>query len=195
MKITIDAHEQVILVDEANREIGVSAKIETHKHGVLHRAFSIFLFSADGRTLVQRRAVTKYHSGGEWANTCCGHPRPGEPIVQAAQRRLHEELGMEADLEEAFHIRYKALLANDMIENEYVHVFVGLSTHKPVPNPSEVCEYGYHNLDSLADGSAISTDRQTAWLRHYMAHHLQQLVSARAVALNRPQPERGKSDI
>src|SRR6056297_2507641 len=128
MKVMVDAHEQVILVDERNQPTGVNWKIDAHERGLLHRAFSIFLFSNDGRTLVQKRALTKYHSGGEWANTCCGHPRPDEPISEAARRRLTEELGIDADLTEAFHVRYRASLANEMTENEYVHVFVGISS-------------------------------------------------------------------
>lgn len=184
MHVMVDAQEKVVLVDELDQETGISGKIDAHERGLLHRAFSIFLFAEDGRTLVQRRAVSKYHSGGEWANTCCGHPRPGEPIGEAARRRLSEELGMSAELSEAFQIRYRALLANNMTENELVHVFVGVSSGKPALNPTEVSDFDYQELDDLVAGSTVPIDQQTAWLRHYLANHLEQLFAARKTALN-----------
>lgn len=195
MKITVDAREQVILVDELDIPTGVNGKLDAHDRGLLHRAFSIFLFSEDGRTLVQRRAKTKYHSGGEWANTCCGHPRPDEPVGRAANRRLSEELGMRADLTEAFHIRYKALLSNDMTENEYVHVFVGVCAETPVPNPTEVSDFAYHELGDLATGGTIPIHQQTAWLRHYLGTHLEQLFEARKLALNLDERSRLQSEV
>jgi isopentenyl-diphosphate delta-isomerase len=170
-----DHKERVILVDEKDREIGVCGKIECHERGLLHRAFSIFLFAPDGSTLVQRRALSKYHSGGKWANACCGHPRLGESVEDAANRRLEEELGMRADLTEAFHIRYSANVSKDMVENEYVHVFVGLEGETPKPNPFEVSEVAYCQLDDLKNGDTIDIDMQTAWLRRYIVDYYEKL--------------------
>jgi isopentenyl-diphosphate delta-isomerase len=92
------ADEQLILVDESNRAVGTAGKTKVHRAGLLHRAFSIFLVDGRGRLLLQQRSRAKYHSGGLWANSCCGHPRPGERTLAAAHRRLHEELGVRSDL-------------------------------------------------------------------------------------------------
>lgn len=180
-----DHKERVILVDEEDRKIGVCGKIECHERGLLHRAFSIFLFAPDGRTLVQRRALCKYHSGGKWANACCGHPRLNETISEAANRRLGEELGMRADLTEAFHIRYRANVGADMVENEYVHVFVGVGLGPSNLNPFEVSEVTYCHLDDLRDGNTLLVDQQTAWLRHYIDNHYDDLRNSRQAVLKK----------
>lgn len=86
-----DHAEQVILVDEADRAFSHGGKLQIHEEGLLHRAFSIFVFNDAGECLIQKRASGKYHSAGKWANSCCGHPRPGEPTAKAAGRRLTEE--------------------------------------------------------------------------------------------------------
>lgn len=90
--------ERVILVDRMGREIGTEEKLKAHREGKLHRAFSIFIFNTVGELLLQKRSKTKYHSGGLWTNTCCGHPRPGESHYDAARRRLNEEMGFDCDL-------------------------------------------------------------------------------------------------
>src|SRR5262245_24219746 len=114
------ADEQLILVDERNRAVGTGGKDAIHRKGLLHRAFSIFIVDARGRILLQQRNPKKYHSGGLWANSCCGHPRPGERTVVAARRRLNEELGLTAALSFAFFARYRADLDHGMQENEFV---------------------------------------------------------------------------
>src|SRR5205085_8951 len=106
----------------------------------LHRAFSIFIVDERGRILLQRRSAKKYHSGGLWANSCCGHPRPGEPTVAAARRRLAEELGLVAPLTFGFFSRYRADLDGGMQENEFVYVYFGPPTGAPEPDPAEVSE-------------------------------------------------------
>lgn len=175
MSASLDLAERVVLVDERDSEIGIGAKIETHQSGALHRAFSIFLFDAEGRTLVQRRAAHKYHSGGKWANTCCGHPRPNEPIAKAASRRLGEELGMKAALEYGFLARYRAELDGEMIENEIVHIFYGRAVESAVPNPEEASDTRFVSLDALLSGDGLPIEQQTAWLRHYLHHHFKDL--------------------
>ncbi len=178
-----DTLENVILVDENDKELKIGQKIATHIRGDLHRAFSIFLFDRDGKTLIQKRAPEKYHSAGKWANTCCGHPRPGEDIADAAQRRLGEELGLDVALKPAFQTRYIAELDGDMIENEFVHVFYANCFSKPSLNPTEVSETDYVELEDLLAGRAVKTEQQAAWLRHYLEAHFEDLVAVRKQAL------------
>ena len=108
------ADEQLILVDERNHAVGTGGKDAVHRTGLLHRAFSIFLADAQGQIVLQQRSLQKYHSGGLWANTCCGHPRPGERTISAARRRLKEELGVTATLSFGFFSRYRAELDHGM---------------------------------------------------------------------------------
>ncbi|ETA80216.1 isopentenyl-diphosphate Delta-isomerase [Youngiibacter fragilis] len=117
--------EMVILVDEKDNEEGSMEKMEAHVRGVKHRAFSVFVFDSEGRLLLQRRALDKYHSGGLWTNTCCSHPRPDETSIGGAHRRLIEEMGFDAELEHAFELSYEVRFDSGVWENEYDHVFVG----------------------------------------------------------------------
>lgn len=171
----IDELETVILVDEDDREVGTGPKLEIHRRGALHRAFSIFLFHPAGGTLLQRRASVKYHSKSKWANSCCGHPRPGEHIIEAGERRLHEELGVRADLRFGFTARYTARLDNGMTENEFVHVLFGLSAEDPQPDPSEVADHQRVCLGDLKSGEAIAPETRSAWLSHYLDRHFEEL--------------------
>ena len=118
--------EKVILVDKTDHQIGEMEKQEAHIKGLLHRAFSIFIFNSKGDVLLQQRAFHKYHSGGLWTNTCCSHPRNGETTIQAANRRLMEEMGMSCSLTEEFSFIYKAKLDNDLYEHELDHVLFGI---------------------------------------------------------------------
>ena len=92
-------NQQVILVDQHDNALGFMDKMEAHKKGLIHRAFSIFIFNSRGEMLLQQRALNKYHSAGLWSNSCCSHPLPGEEVKEAATRRLNEELGFETSLE------------------------------------------------------------------------------------------------
>ena len=130
--------EQLILVDESDRELGVGEKLEVHRAGALHRAFSVFVFDGRGRLLLQKRAAEKYHSAGLWSNTACGHPRPGEATRDAARRRLREEMGIDCELRRAFGFLYRAEFDNRLVEHEYDHVFVGRFDGVPAPDASEV---------------------------------------------------------
>ncbi|MGB3627272.1 MAG: isopentenyl-diphosphate Delta-isomerase [Henriciella sp.] len=179
MTVSSDTSERVVLVDEGDTELGTAPKLDTHRRGELHRAFSIFLFDRRGRTLIQKRAPQKYHSGGKWANTCCGHPRPDEPIARAAKRRLGEELGMSAELTPGFISRYRAELDGEMIENELVHIFYGIAGSEPAPNAAEASAVDFVELAELKAGSAIPVSHQTAWLRHYLEHHFEALLDIR----------------
>jgi len=119
------AKELVVLVDENDNEIGVEEKINAHRKGLLHRAFSIFVFNSKNELLLQKRAADKYHSGGLWSNTCCSHPRPGENLKDAAHRRLQEEMGFDCSLREVFSFLYKKSFDNGLTEHELDHVFFG----------------------------------------------------------------------
>jgi isopentenyl-diphosphate delta-isomerase len=160
--------EQVILVDPADRETGTLEKLEAHQKGLLHRAVSVILFNSQGEMLLQKRADGKYHSAGLWTNACCSHPRPGESPPAAARRRLKEEMGLSADLAFAFSFSYTARVG-ELIENEFDHVFTGLSDEFPVPDPSEVSEWKYMAEAGLTDLITRHPYSFTAWFRILMA--------------------------
>jgi isopentenyl-diphosphate delta-isomerase len=170
------ADEQLILVDERNRAVGTDGKDLIHRKGLLHRAFSIFLADAQGQIVLQQRSQQKYHSGGLWANTCCGHPRPGERTVSAARRRLHEELGVTAALSFGFFSRYRADLDHGMQENEYVYVFFGRLRDEPRPDPAEVAAVQSLSLDEIKRRIGKRPQSFTYWLRHYFEHHLAEIA-------------------
>lgn len=141
--------EKVILVNEHNMPIGTLEKLEAHRTGVLHRAFSIYILNEKNELLLQRRAFEKYHSGGLWTNACCGHPRPEEGNQEAAIRRLNEEMGIEVSLKEIFKFSYKASLDNGLTENEYLHVFVGKYSGEPNPNKAEAADWRWQEVESI----------------------------------------------
>lgn len=157
--------EAVILVDGAGRETGAMGKTEAHRRGLRHRAFSIFLFSPDGRCLMQRRALGKYHSGGLWSNACCGHPRPGEDVAGAAARRLREEIGVACRLEEAFALAYDLDVGGGMREAEYNHCFVGtLDAGAPLdPDPGECDAVEWRAIGAAEAGLAARPEEHSAW--------------------------------
>ena len=157
--------ENVILVNPEDRPLGTMEKMEAHRKGVLHRAFSVFVFNSQGELLLHRRAMDKYHSGGLWTNTCCSHPRPGESVVEAAQRRLVEEMGMRCQLEPKFSFVYRADLDHGMIEHELDHVLIGYSDVPPKPNADEVCDTRYMSVRALEDDIAANPDNYTAWFK------------------------------
>jgi isopentenyl-diphosphate delta-isomerase len=174
-----DEFEQVILVDEADRALRDGDKWKIHQDGLLHRAFSIFVFNGAGECLIQQRAAGKYHSAGKWANSCCGHPRPGEATGAAAERRLEEEVGVRVPLTFGFKSRYVAYLDNDMIENEIPHLYFGRTADAPVLNPEEVQAVRWVSLETLAEEVAAQPDAFAAWLRHYITAHPAELAAWR----------------
>ena len=170
------AEERLILVDERNRAVGVGEKTPVHRAGLLHRAFSIFIVDDQGRILLQRRSRKKYHSGGLLANSCCGHPRPGETTQLAARRRLTEELGIEAPLTFGFFSRYRADLDGGMQENEFVYVYFGPLIAQPDPDPAEVSDVEFASADEIARRIARQPDGFVYWLRHYFDSHGPQIA-------------------
>lgn len=159
------SEERVVLVDPSDQVIGHMEKMEAHRKGALHRAFSVFVFNPRGELLLQRRAHNKYHSRGLWTNTCCSHPRPGESLLEAASRRLHEEMGMACSLETRFSFIYRSDLESGLIEHELDHVLVGWSDQKPRPNPREVLEWRYASPEVIREELMMDADRYTIWFR------------------------------
>jgi isopentenyl-diphosphate delta-isomerase len=161
--------ERVILVDHNDRPIGTEEKLTVHKEGLLHRAFSAFIFNDHGELLLQKRARDKYHSAGLWSNTCCSHPRPGEPVLAAATRRLEEEMGIRTVLTPAFAFHYRTEFDDSLVENEFDHVLIGRYRGDPNPNPSEVAAWMWMDPARVAGDIAVRPDRYTVWFRLVLA--------------------------
>ncbi|HEV7334093.1 MAG TPA: isopentenyl-diphosphate Delta-isomerase [Flavisolibacter sp.] len=157
--------QEVILVTEQDEAIGVMEKMEAHQKGVLHRAFSVFIFDKKGRMLLQQRAPQKYHGAYLWTNACCSHPMRDEPVERAAQRRLMEEMGFQTPLEKIFAFMYKASVENNLIEHEYDHVFAGEYEGTVQMNPEEVCNYAYYDLEAIKKQLQNDPERFTSWFR------------------------------
>jgi isopentenyl-diphosphate delta-isomerase len=156
----------VVLVDADDNELGVTDKLAAHTApGDLHRAFSVFLFRSDGALLLQRRAATKYHFGGLWSNSCCGHPRPGEHVAAAAERRAREELGLRCRLSVVGSIVYRAVdAATGLGEHEHDHVLVGTCDLAPRPDETEISDTDYMSMPALADAIQHHPHEYTPWL-------------------------------
>lgn len=156
--------ENIILVDENDQEIGSIEKLQAHKLGVLHRAFSVFIFNKKGELLLQQRANGKYHSAGLWSNTCCSHPQYKEEMSAAIERRLHQELNMEVPVEFQFKFTYKAPLEKGLWEHEIDHVYFGRSGRHPLPNPEEVQDWKYITMERLERELNNWPERYSQWL-------------------------------
>ena len=163
--------QDIVLISEANRMVGAAQKDVVHRCGLLHRAFSIFLTDAEGRFLLQRRSRSKYHSGGLWSNSCCGHPRPGERVLTGARRRVFEELGVTANLTFRFYARYSVALNNNMYENELVYVYSGPIKNTPVPDPDEIEEIKYLSFAEIGQYIHSHPQEISYWMRHYFKAH------------------------
>lgn len=157
--------ENVILVNESDEPIGVMPKMEAHQKAVLHRAFSVFIFNSEGKLMLQQRALHKYHSPGLWTNTCCSHQRLGESNLEAGNRRLFEEMGMEVDLEELFSFIYKAPFDNGLTEHELDHVMIGYSEQSPVINKEEVEDWKWMGMDDIKTDINTQPEAYTAWFK------------------------------
>ena len=155
--------ERVVLVDGNDVEIGVMEKIEAHQKGLLHRAFSVFIFNNKGEMLLQQRSLKKYHSGGLWTNACCSHPKPFETTISAAHRRLQEEMGFEVKLVKAFDFTYKAAFLNGLTEHEFDHVFIGYYDGAIEPNFDEVENYAFRTMERIQENIKAYPDFYTEW--------------------------------
>jgi isopentenyl-diphosphate Delta-isomerase len=167
--------EQVVLVNERDEELGTMGKLEAHEKGVLHRAFSVFVFNDAGEFLLQRRADGKYHSAGLWTNTCCSHPRKGEALENAARRRLREEMGIELELKHRFSFIYKAGFDNGLHEHELDHVFFGRYDGDPRPDTDEVSEWKWMPVTELDADLKAHPGHYTVWLRDCWKRIMQEI--------------------
>lgn len=154
---------KVILVNEQDEPVGEAEKMEAHVKGLLHRAFSVFIFNSRGEMLLQQRALSKYHSGGLWSNACCSHPEPGEDTHAAAVRRLNEEMGIETALEELFYFIYRAEFDNSLTEYELDHVFAGEYNGEVDLSPDEAADFCYKSMKDIEFSMGLHPQKYTAW--------------------------------
>ena len=162
--------EKVVLVDEHDSPLGEMEKMEAHKKGVLHRAFSVFIFNDVNELMLQRRAITKYHSGGLWTNTCCSHPRKDEEIIDAGIRRLREEMGFTTSLKYQFSFIYHATLDQNLIEHELDHVLFGRFNDLVPFNTDEVMDTKFIKLADLEKDMRSNPERYTEWFKIIFEH-------------------------
>lgn len=161
--------ERVVLVDANDQPIGVEEKLSAHRRGAMHRAFSVFVWDRCGRLLLQRRALTKYHSGGLWTNTCCGHPRPEELVSSAAERRLQEEMGFVCPLTPIGTFSYRADVGRGLIENEFVHLFSGAHEGSVSPDPAECEGYDWQTAREIQSAIEQRPQHFSVWFKLYVA--------------------------
>ncbi|MCL5100923.1 MAG: isopentenyl-diphosphate Delta-isomerase [Candidatus Marsarchaeota archaeon] len=159
-------NQYVILVDDKDRMIGKEEKLTAHSNGgIWHRAISVFVFNDKGETMLQRRALSKYHTPGKWSNTCCSHPTPGEKSVTAAHRRLYEEMGFDCPMKYALMFKYEADVGKKLTEREYDHIFFGKFEGEPKLNPDEVVDWRWISLSDLKNEITEDPEAFTPWLR------------------------------
>lgn len=158
-------NEHVILVDQEDNAIGTMEKMEAHRKGVLHRAFSVMLYNSKGDILLQRRARSKYHSGGLWTNACCSHPLPDETMDEATRRKLKQEMGIDLRTEYVYKFIYRTSLDKGLIEHEYDHVFKGIFDGEPVINKQEVEDWKFISPRQLLDDIALNPQNYTHWFK------------------------------
>ena len=167
--------DYVVLVDSQDNELGKMEKLEAHEKGLLHRAFSIFLFDSKGEMLIQQRALSKYHSPGLWTNACCSHPAPNESIIQAGNRRLKEELGLSTELVDAFNFEYRETFENNLTEHELDHVLVGYSEENPILNQEEAKDYRWITWTNLLEEIDLNPENFTIWFKIILTKHIEKL--------------------
>jgi len=167
--------DNVVLVDQDDNPIAVMDKIEAHEKGLLHRAFSVFLFNEKGEMLIHQRAGQKYHGAGLWTNACCSHPQWDEDILESALDRLYFEMGIRCEIEKAFSFIYNTHVENNLIEHELDHVFIGYTNVDPVPNPEEVESFKWIDIPTLTQQMKDQPDEFTFWFRTALPKVLEQM--------------------
>ena len=170
--------QHVLLVNSSDEPVGTMEKLEAHQKGLLHRAFSVFVFNDKEELLLQRRALDKYHSGGLWTNTCCSHPYPEETATAAGERRLSEEMGFTTPLTDLFSFEYRVQLDNELIEHELDHVLIGHYNGNFQPNTEEVMDSKWIAIPQLIEEMRKSPESYTSWLRIILTDHLHRLAPA-----------------
>jgi isopentenyl-diphosphate delta-isomerase len=138
-------------------------KMQAHQKGLLHRAFSVFILNDKKQMLLQRRALSKYHSPGLWTNACCSHPAPNEETLDAASRRLNEEMGFSCELKNINSFLYKSRFDNGLTEHEFDHVFIGNYNGLVQPEATEVKEYKWISLPDLDQMLQQNKEEFTTW--------------------------------
>lgn len=176
--------EVLILVDKHNCKTGTERKLKVHRDGLLHRAFSIFVFNTHGQLMLQQRAQGKYHSGGLWTNTCCGHPRPKEPTLAAAHRRLQEEMGFDCTLRKVGTLIYRAQVSEMLIEHEFDYVYVGRFDGHVQPDSKEVQDWKWIDPSMLATLLITQPALYTVWFKKILEQPTAQLESLKIQALH-----------
>lgn len=156
---------KVVLVDENDLALGEMNKLEAHKKGKLHRAFSVFIFNNNNEMLLHQRADKKYHGAGLWTNACCSHPQMSEDIKESASERLYYEMGLKCELTKLFSFVYKKAVENDLIEHEFDHVFIGFTNESPKPNNDEVKTYKWAEPEWLQSDIKSNPNSYTSWFK------------------------------
>lgn len=157
--------EKVILVNQKDEPIGLMPKMEAHEKGLLHRAFSVFIFNEKKELMIQQRAMSKYHSPGLWTNTCCSHQREGESNIEAGKRRLQEEMGFTTELDDTISFIYKAPFDNGLTEHEFDHILVGNYNGEPQLNPEEAESWKWMGLEDVAKDMEDNPSLYTEWFK------------------------------
>ena len=157
--------ENVIIVDKNDNQIGLMPKLDAHKKGVLHRAFSVFVLNNNNEIMLQKRAYNKYHSGGLWTNTCCSHQREGENSIEAGKRRLLEEMGFETELKIITSFIYKVEFENGLTEHELDYLLIGKFFKSPVINKQEVADWKWMKIELIADDIKLNPNNYTSWFK------------------------------
>lgn len=168
--------EKVILVSRNDDQLGLMGKMEAHEKGVLHRAFSVFIFNRNGELLLQQRALEKYHSPGLWTNTCCSHQRDGESNIEAGKRRLQEEMGFSCAMEEVFWFVYKASFENGLTEHELDHVMIGYYDKDPEINKEEVASFKWMAVEDVRNDILNHPELYTEWFKIIFNEYYQRLL-------------------
>jgi isopentenyl-diphosphate delta-isomerase len=169
--------EKVILVNEQDEKIGLMPKQEAHEKGLLHRAFSVFVFNKNNELMLQQRALHKYHSPGLWTNTCCSHQRDGESTLEAGKRRLLEEMGFSTPLKETTSFIYKAPFDNGLTEHELDHILVGNFEGMPNINNEEVASWKWMDLENVKKDIQTNPEMYTAWFKIIFDKFYQHLLA------------------
>ena len=154
--------ENVILVDKNDTQIGLMSKLDAHKKGILHRAFSAFILNNNNEIMLQKRAYNKYHSAGLWTNTCCSHQREGENSIEAGKRRLEEEMGFETELKIITSFIYKVKFENGLTEHELDYLLIGKFFKSPVINKQEVADWKWMGIELIADDIKLNPNKYTS---------------------------------